>query len=192
MHQIIKNNIAEAVNATIRKMYPDEYCSLCHVYAIVGSNMASIVLDRVYRPVSGLALIDCGRGNFIKLTDNNAFANPIGGAFHCWIESADEAFPEKEVIDFTFRHNREYATKNKMQWHQPTPPPYLWDKHHILVVDAELDNIPSSFPAGKVWLRETDEGWDWMTNHLAENINAYVTLTAQALNTYRRIHLSGV
>ena len=41
--------------------------------------------------------------------------------------------------------------------------------------------MPSAFAEGQVWLRETDEGWDWITRHLAENINAYAALTAEAL-----------
>jgi hypothetical protein len=181
MAQSIQSLIAASVNALLRETFPDNYCSLCHAHAIVGANVISIVLNRVYRPVAGLALIDCGGGNFFNLTDNKAFANPAGGAFHCWIESVDESFREKELVDFTFRHNQDYASKNGMQWRREPPPAFLWGPYSKIVIRAELDTMPQSFPQGMLWLRETDEGWDWITRHLAENMNAYVTLTSAAL-----------
>ena len=180
MAQSIQSLIAASVNSVLRRHYPDNYCSLCHAHAVVGANLISVVLDRVYRPVAGLALIDCG-GGFIRLTDNTAFANPAGGAFHCWIESADPAMIEREVVDLTFRHNHEYALKNGMLWRREPPPDYLWGPYAKVVVKAELETMPASFAQGQVWLRETDEGWDWMTRHMAENMNAYVALTAEAL-----------
>ena len=180
MAQSIQSLIAASVNGVLRRLYPDNYCSLCHVHAIVGANLISVVLDRVYRPVAGIALIDCG-GGFIRLTDNAAFANPAGGAFHCWIESADPSIVEKEVVDLTFRHNHEYAVKNGIEWQRPTPPDYLWGPYRDIVVKAETDAMPPAFEEGQVWLRETDEGWDWITRHLAENMNAYVALTSEAL-----------
>ncbi len=186
MAQSIQSLIAQSVNALVRQVYPETYSSLCHVHAVVGANLISIMLGRVYRPVAGLALIDCGAGQFIRLLDNDAFANPAGGAFHCWIESADESFAEKEVVDLTFRHNHEYAQKNGMRWRRQMPPEYLWGPYSRVVIPAELHNMPPSFAQGKVWLRETDEGWDWMTRHVAENMNAYVTLTAEALKLLQR------
>jgi hypothetical protein len=178
--QPIQSLIAASVNGVIKRLYPDKYSSLCHVHAIVGANLISVVLGRVYRPVAGLALIDCG-GQFIELLDNDAFANPAGGAFHCWIESADPAMQEREVVDLTFRHNHEYAVKNGMPWRRAHPPDYLWGPYSKVVVNAPLDAMPESFPDGQVWLFETDAGWDWMTNHLADHMNAYVQLTAEAL-----------
>ncbi len=179
MAQAIRPLIAASVNSVLRSLYPDTYCSLCHAHAIVGANLISVVTDRVYRPVAGLAVIDCG-GDFIDLTDNAAFANPGGGAFHCWIESADPAIPETEVVDLTFRHNHEYAARNGKQWRAPHPPDYLWGPRSEIVVQAALDALPPAFD-GKVWLHETDEGWSFMTRHLADNMNAYVVLTARAL-----------
>jgi hypothetical protein len=179
--QSIQSLIAASVNGVIKRLYPEQYCSLCHVHAIVGANLISVVLGRVYRPVAGLALIDCGESNFLQLLDNEAFANPAGGAFHCWIESADVSFVEKDVVDLTFRHNHEYAAKNGTPWRRALPPAFLWGPESKVVVHASLDAIPASFPEGMVWLCETDEGWSWMTRHLAENMNAYVVLTAEAL-----------
>jgi hypothetical protein len=180
MSQSIQSLIAESVHGALRTAYPDSYCSLCHAHAIVGANVISVVLDRVYRPVAGLALIDCGSG-FIELLDNDAFANPAGGAFHCWIESAEHTLGEPEVVDLTFRHNHEYAVKNGMPWTRALPPDYLWGPRNKVVVKAELHTMPASFDEGQVWLRETDAGWDFITKHLAENMQAYVALTAQAL-----------
>ena len=180
MSQSIQSLIAASVNGVLRRLYPEQYCSLCHVHAIVGANLISVVLGKVYRPVAGLAVIDCGDG-FIRLLDNDAFDNPAGGAFHCWIESADSSFLEKEVVDLTFRHNHEYALKNGMAWTRRAPPAYLWGPASKVVVPQELDALPASFDEGQVWLRETDKGWQFMTRHLAENMNAYVRLTAEAL-----------
>lgn len=180
MPQSIQSLIAASVNGVLRRLYPEQYCSLCHVHAIVGANLISVVLGKVYRPVAGLALIDCG-GKFIELLDNEAFANPAGGAFHCWIESADPSFLEREVVDLTFRHNHEYAHKNGLTWQRAHPPAYLWGPYSKVVVAAGLENLPAAFAEGQVWLRETNEGWDWITRHMAENLNAYVRLTAEAL-----------
>ncbi len=180
MSQSIQSLLAASVNGVLRRLYPDQYYSLCHVHAIVGANLISVVLGKVYRPVAGLALIDCG-GQFIRLLDDDAFDHPAGGAFHCWIESADPAFLEKEVVDLTFRHNHEYAGKNGMAWKRRAPPAYLWGPASKVVVAQELDALPASFEEGKVWLRETDKGWRWMTRHMADNMNAYVRLTAAAL-----------
>ncbi|MFP5390842.1 MAG: hypothetical protein ACLGI6_04740 [Gammaproteobacteria bacterium] len=185
MAQTIQALIAASVNGVLRAHYPDAYCSLCHAHAIVGANLISVVLNREYRPVAGMALIDCGSG-FIRLTDNAAFANPAGGAFHCWIESLDKSFKETEVVDFTFRHNHEYALKNGMAWTRAHPPDFLWGPRSQIVVRAELDSMPASFAEGQVWLRETPEGAAFITRHLAENMNAYVTLTAEALQELQR------
>ncbi len=186
MAQSIQSLIAASVNGVVRRLYPEKYSSLCHVHAIVGANAISVVLNRVYRPVAGLALIDCGEGEFIELLDNDAFAKPEGGAFHCWIESADPSFLEKEVVDLTFRHNHEYAERNGHAWRRPLPPPYLWGKASEVMVNAPLEKMPTHFAEGQVWLYETDAGWDWMTNHVAQNINAYVTLTSEVLKDIQR------
>lgn len=177
----VKSLIAHCVNQVIRQYYPSQYCSLCHVYAIVGSNLISIVLDRVYRPVAGLAAVDCGGGQLMTMADNNAFSNPAGGAYHCWIESADDLIAEREVVDLTFRHNHVYAEKNGFQWRKEVPPDYLWGPRSKIVVEADIGAIPTAFPDGMVWLCETDEGWQWMTRQLLEHQNAFVALTAEAL-----------
>lgn len=177
----VKSLIAHCVNQVIRQYYPTQYSSLCHVYAIVGSNLISIVLDRVYRPVAGLAAVDCGGGQLMRMADNDAFSNPAGGAYHCWIESADDLIGEREVVDLTFRHNHTYAEKNGFGWQRELPPDYLWGPYSQVVVQAPLDAIPDAFPDGTVWLHETDEGWQWMTRQLAEHQNAFVLLTAEAL-----------
>ena len=180
MSQTIQSLIADSVNGALRAAFPDTYCSLCHAHAIVGANVISIVLNRVYRPVAGLAVIDCGSG-FIELLDDDAFDNPAGGAFHCWIESAEHTLGEPDVVDLTFRHNHEYAARNGTPWTRALPPDYLWGPRGKVVVRGELHTLPDSFDEGQVWLRETDKGWDFITNHLADNMNAYVALTAHAL-----------
>lgn len=180
----VQSLIASCVNQVIRQYYPEEYCSLCHVYAVVGSNLISIVLDRVYRPVAGLAAIDCGAGQRIVMADNAAFGNPAGGAFHCWIESADEQIAECELVDLTFRHNHVYAEKNGFQWRKELPPDFLWGERRELALEGEIAALPSEFPDGTLWLCETPEGVQWMTRQLMEHQGAFVTLTAEALKLF--------
>src|SRR5471032_3403187 len=124
MAQSVRALIAHCVNQVVRQYYPEQYCSLCHVYAIVGSNLISIVLGRVYRPVAGLAAVDCGGGQLMRMMDNDAFTNPAGGAYHCWIESADSQAGETEVVDLTFRHNHSYAGLDGFEWRLDAPPDY--------------------------------------------------------------------
>jgi hypothetical protein len=184
MTQTIQSLIAASVHGVMEQVYPDNFVSLCHAHAIVGANVISIVLNRVYRPVAGLAVFDCGAGRFVRLTDDAAFANPAGGAFHCWIESVDETIHEKEVIDFAFRHAPEYARRNGMTWCQPNMPDYVWGPASKVMVPGNEPLRP--FGENRIWLRETDAGWNWITSHMADNMNAYVALTAQALQMLNR------
>jgi hypothetical protein len=173
--------IAESVNRTVKQFFPDKYYSLCHVFSIVGANVISIALQRNYRAVAGLAVIDCGNGVSIKLTDNAAFTNQAGGAFHCWIESTDDLPEQRQMIDFTFKHHMAYAAQNNIGWHKKHHPEFLWGLRDLLVVKAELDAVPAKFSNNQIWVCETQEGLDWMTRHLAENMSAYVGLTTHAL-----------
>jgi hypothetical protein len=190
MAQTIQSLIAASVSGVLRARYPETYHSLCHAHAIVGANVISVVFNRVYRPVAGLALIDCGSG-LVRLTDNAAFANPAGGAYHCWIESTDRGGKDTEVIDFSHRHSHIYARRNGMRWARAEPPAYLWGPRGKIVVRAELETMPASFDDGMVWLRETPEGAAFLTRHLADNMNAYVVLTAEALQDLQRRLPSG-
>lgn len=185
MAQTIQSLIAASVSGVLRARYPEAYHSLCHAHAIVGANVISVVLNRVYRPVAGLALIDCGSG-LVPLTDNAAFDNAAGGAFHCWIESTDQSFKHTEVIDFSHRYSHIYAQRNGMRWTRPAPPDFLWGTRKQIVVNAELETMPASFGDGQVWLRETAEGAGFIRRHLAEHMNAYVVLTAEALQELQR------
>jgi len=166
----------------IRSLFPEKYLGLCHAYAVVGSNIASIVLGREYRPVAGLAVIDSGVGCFIKLIDNNAFSRIEGGAYHCWIESVGThaADAEKELVDITYQHNNDYAKQHRMIWRKQAPS-YLWGRFGDLVVETELDALPTAIPEGKIWLRETAAGSDWMSRHVAGHADEYLKLTTIAL-----------
>jgi hypothetical protein len=184
MAQSIQSLIAASVNGVLRDLYPDQYMSLCHAHAIVGANVISVVLNRVYRPVAGLALIDCG-SDYIRLLDNSAFGRPEGGAYHCWIESADPSHVEHEIVDLTFRHNHEYALANGYAWTRALPPEYIWGPAKQVLVRGEPHQLGERFAEGQVWLRETDEGWAWINRHMSENMHAYVELTAMALKSLK-------
>lgn len=177
--------IVQAVDAAIRERYPKRYLSLCHDYAIIGSNVASIVLGREYRPVAGLAVIDCGEGCFMRFTDDHAFFKDGGGAYHCWIESCAPGGCDKEIIDISSMHKEAFAKSHNMTWRK-TPPGYVWGRARDLVIDAELHNLPPAFPDGKIWLRETRNGIEWLNRRVAAHVEYYVTSTASALKKVKR------
>lgn len=178
--------IAATVRDVVRTRYPGDYCSLCHIFAVVGANLASIALDRVFQPVAGLAVIDAGAGNLIYMADNAAFNSDIGGAYHCWIESCDGPRDDKQLIDLTFGHNRQYAQKNALPWFGGSPPRYLWGSYRDLVLDCDLTELRPGFGQNKIWLQATGAGEQWMFNHLNNHLNAYVDLTAMALKIYKK------
>lgn len=190
MRVSVKRLISECVGEVIRGHYPAQYYSLCHVYAIVGSNLISIISGHNFRPVAGLAAVDCGNGQLMLMADNSAFSRIEGGAFHCWIESVDEANGERQVVDLTFRHNHTYAEKNGFQWALAPPPAFLWGLQRDIVLSATLECLPTSFPEGRVWLSETEAGAAWMTQQLVDHQNAFVALTAEALTLFSRGLLS--
>jgi len=176
--------IVQSVDDAIHNLFPKKYFSLCHAYAVVGASVASIILDRRYRPVAGLAVIDCGAGHHLKLLDDKAFSCSKGGAYHCWIESVSQDGADKEIIDIGFKNNRLYAKKHKIPWLKKDSS-YLWGKYREVVIDAELKDLPPIFPEGKLWLRETPEGAAWMNQHLDAHINEYAKITAHVLRTIK-------
>ena len=89
------------------------------------------------------------------------------------------------MVDLTFRHNHTYALKNGYGWQRELPPAFLWGPHSRIAVQAPPDAIPDAFPDGTVWLHETDEGWQWMTQQLLAHQNAFVALTAEALKLFQ-------
>lgn len=176
----IKEQIVDSVDHVIRTLFPELYCGLCHTYAIVGSNVASLVLGRAYRPVAGLAVIDCGNGGMMKLLENKAFSTSGGGSYHCWIESCPSQDANKELIDIIFKHNETYANTHGLNWQQKDSS-YLWGAYRDLVLDSELEALPTAFLDRKIWLKETSEGSSWIKRHIAEHENAYVELTSMVL-----------
>lgn len=176
-----KRVIYDSVDCTIRELFPEKYESLCHVYAVVGANLATILLKKEYRPVAGLAVIDAGGGNFIKLVDNWAFYGELGGAYHCWIESCTTLPREKELVDFTFKHNPDYARKNGVTWRKKKSPEYLWGLERDLVIAGSAEALPRRFPNGKVWFRETLAGSKWLSMHVDKYSDVYVKMTSRAL-----------
>lgn len=184
--QFTKEIIAASVRETMRAHYPQDYSSLCHAFAVVGTNLAAIVLERSFRPVAGLAAIDSGGGTVIAMADDRAFANEQGGAYHCWIESTDHAPGQKELVDLTFGHNHIYARNNGLAWSGVTPPRYLWGPFDKLALCGPLADLPGPIGKDRIWLQETEAGVAWMARHLDSNISGYVELTAAALRAYER------
>jgi hypothetical protein len=177
--------IASSVRQSLCHWFPHNFYSLCHAFAVVGSNVASIVCNRNYRPVAGLAAIDAGNDQIIVMADEQAFHNPIGGAYHCWIESDDE--DPLELVDFTFGHNHVYAEANGYPWGGDASPDYLWGLSSAISIRTPLSALRPGFGKDKIWVKEPAAGVQWMQRHMADNTNAYVQLTSEALVHYKRI-----
>lgn len=171
-----KRLIANAVDSTMRLFFPQKFTGLCHIYAILGANVLSIILNRNYIPVGGIALIDTGTGKLLELLDNDGFDRERGGTFHCWIESDTSI----ELVDFSFRHNVSYAATLGIKWKKKKCS-YLWDYKDDVVLPGERHELPERFPGDKVWYRRTDAGTRFMLRHINENGFEHSKLTAHAL-----------
>lgn len=179
--QDVRKIVYASVDCILRDLFPEKFDSLCHAYAVVGANVASILLKKDYRPVAGMAVIDAGAGNFLKLVDNWAFSGEMGGAYHCWIESCENDPSKRELVDFTFKHNPDYARKNGVVWRKKKSPEYLWGLYRDLVIGGNVEALPRRFPNGKVWFRETLAGSKWLSMHVEKYSEEYVKMTALAL-----------
>jgi hypothetical protein len=177
--------IAAGVRHSLSHWFPSNFYALCHAFAVVGANLASIALGQNYRPVAGLAAIDSGAGQLIVMAEESAFDQAQGGAYHCWIESVDEQ--PKQLIDLTFEHNHVYAQANGFAWEGAPAAPYLWGAFDALTIQTPLESLRPGFGKDKIWLQETPKGTQWMERHVAANANAYVELTAHAVRHYQAL-----
>jgi hypothetical protein len=178
-YELQRNLIADAVDMTIRSLFPNKYASLCYLYAILGSNILSIIYRRQFVPVAGIALIDSGKGRLIKMLDNTAFLRGEGGAFHCWIESQEHS--PSELIDFTFKHNRQFAKDNGLKWSKKKTKKYLWGPKEDICHALPNRTVPKRLPNGKVWYKETSEGHEWLRKNLSKNYLLYAQMTSAVL-----------
>ncbi|MDT8991982.1 hypothetical protein RQP54_14010 [Curvibacter sp. APW13] len=174
--------VAAGVRLTMRTHFPHNFYSLCHAYAVLGSNVASIATGREYRPVAGHAAFDAGH-EVIAMDEERAFGNGQGGAYHCWIES--HGHTPRELVDLTFGNNHHYAIANGFSWRGPRPPEYLWGTFDRLTVDLPRQQLVPGFGQDRIWLQETTSGALWMEDHINANANAYLRLTTLALCHYR-------
>ncbi len=170
--------IANAVDITIRQFFPRKYSGLCHIYAIVGSNVLSIALNQHFIPVAGIAIIDAGGGKRLEMLDKTAFSKERGGSYHCWIES--DGLDDTLLIDFIFRHNAAYATTQGIKWRKKRKA-YLWGLKRDLHINSEQSALPRVFPEGKVWFQKCDEGDDFLNYQLANYALDHIKITGLAL-----------
>ncbi len=101
--------IATSVKDVMQENFPGKHLALCHAYAIVGANLAAIEFEKHFRPVGGKAVFDTGTTQLIYMTDKQAFGKPLGGAYHCWIESESPDELDRELVDLTFGNNLKFA-----------------------------------------------------------------------------------
>ena len=181
-----KNLIAATVKDVMQENFPDKHLSLCHAYAIVGANLAAIELEKPFRPVGGKAMFDTGTRQLIYMTDKQAFANPLGGAYHCWIESEGMDKNERELVDLTFGNNHSFARQCGVPWSGSAPPPYLWGKFKELALNCDLTQVQPGFGKTRIWVKETAAGNQWLASHVQQHESSYVYLTTQALKKFMR------
>ncbi len=179
-----KNLIATSVKDVMKESFPDKHLALCHAYAIVGANLAAIEFEKPFRPVGGKAVFDTGTTQLIYMTDKQAFANPLGGAYHCWIESDEINDNERELVDLTFGNNRKFAQQCGVGWSGAAPPPYLWGKFKELALNCDLTHVQPGFGKSRIWVKETAAGKYWLTSHVQQHERSYVYLTTQALKKF--------
>jgi hypothetical protein len=179
-----KNLIATSVKDVMQESFPDKHLALCHAYAIVGANLAAIEFEKPFRPVGGKAVFDTGTSQLIYMTDKQAFANPLGGAYHCWIESDEIDNNDRELVDLTFGNNRKFAQQCGVGWSGAAPPPYLWGKFKELALNCDLTNVQPGFGKSRIWVKETAAGKHWLASHVQQHERSYVYLTTQALKKF--------
>jgi hypothetical protein len=183
--KIQEKGMLEAVDITIKALCPTTFDSVCYIYAIVASNLMTVALKKNYRPVAGIALIDAGGGKFLEFLDDSTLESGQGGAYHCWVESADarENPKQKELVDFTFGNNPGYAEAHGIKWTAPKHQ-YLWGLARDINLGGDIEKLPKKFPPGKVWFQETKNGQEWISAHLHKHVNDYAKMTFLALRQY--------
>lgn len=179
-----KNLIATSVKDVMQENFPDKHLALCHAYAILGANLAAIEIEKPFRPVGGKAVFDTGTTQLIYMTDKQAFANPLGGAYHCWIESEEPDANERELVDLTFGNNRKFAQQCGVPWSGSAPPPFLWGKYKELALSCDLPQVQPGFGKSRIWVKETVAGREWLATHVQQHETSYVYLTTQALKRF--------
>lgn len=169
--------IAKAVAEILKTMFPDKYPGLCHAYAIVGACVLSACCERVFRPVAGVGVIPTGCGT-LEMLDDLAFFRPSGGAYHCWIESADEEDPL--LVDFSFANNAEYAQSRGMPWAREAVD-LMYGPSSDLNLAVKYASPPDDLPGDKVWFNATENGRQWIAAHQDEHQAHYTELCALVL-----------
>jgi hypothetical protein len=183
--KIIERSMLNAVDGTIRALCPNTYESLCYIYAVIGANVMSITLKRNYRPVAGIAIIDAGGGKHLEFLDDTALERGKGGSYHCWIESVEANESQKELVDFTFGNNPNFAEANGIKW-KAKKADYLWGRAKDINIGGHITELPKTFPEGKVWFLETKNAQEWLVMHLQEHVNDYAKMTFLALRKYNQ------
>jgi len=133
----IKDLIDESLNAVLEETYAHRDIGpvgKCHDYAIVGARVLTLLLKHPYRPVSGGEILDCGDGIFTVVCPSRMARRQARhlseiAHFHCWIQ-ADHVVDGRlrlEIVDFTARHDEEFARALNIDFTRAITENYLWD-----------------------------------------------------------------
>lgn len=169
--------VANALDRTMRQLFPHKYAGLCHVYAIVGASLLSVCFGSEFRPVAGIAIIPTGSG-CLEMLDDVAFHKKQGGAYHCWIQSMGKK--NVELVDLSFGNNAEYANACGVMWTRPRQE-YLWGVNRRINLAARYHVPPQTIPDDKVWFRETENGRHWLSVQVARHEQEYARITSLVL-----------
>ncbi|MDN0083222.1 hypothetical protein QU487_10710 [Crenobacter sp. SG2305] len=132
----VRDLIDNALNVTLQEEYayrPIGTVGKCHDYAIVGARVLTLLLDHPYMAVAGGEQIDCGDGKFAVIYPNRNTRRQAKhlsemSQFHCWIQATHTVAGKKriEIVDFTARHDGEFAKALSIEFTRNITENYLW------------------------------------------------------------------
>jgi hypothetical protein len=133
----VRDFIDEALNTTLEEAHAHRGVGpigKCHEYAIVGARVLSLLLNHPYTAVAGGEAIDCGDGMFAVIFPSREARRKARhlseiSQFHCWIQATHTLAGKQrlEIVDFTTRHDGEFARALNIGFTRHITENYLWD-----------------------------------------------------------------
>lgn len=201
----VRDLIDDALNVTLEEEHahrPIGAIGKCHDYAIVGARVLTLLLDHPYTAVAGGELIDCGDGKFAVLYPSRASRRQAQhlsemSQFHCWIQATHKVTgePRLEIVDFTARHDGEFAKALNIEFTRKITENYLWGWRDEIEqrIPASLRDHPSmrGLKKGMMWvdgactrlLQDHEKAKDARFGDLTSRVLNRLADSIEALNT---------
>ena len=133
----LKDLIDECVNEVLDSYHAGHaQTSLgkCADYALVSMAILPQLFPGSFEIVAGSKIIDCGRGGFLVLSPTRSSRRSSHHLeelreYHCWIEyqiSNHGLNREREIIDFTVRHDKKTVESFARTFDREISNPYVW------------------------------------------------------------------